>query len=210
MKDKNSFNSPFETINTLMNEKGMSAERLSYLTEVPKRFILLLQSGGFQDLPSRPYVIAYLKKIASTLGIDEQSLISEYENAVLKKNGGDKFPSNRFAGGSIGFQRFAIAAVIIWGLAAFLGYRFDQMVGVPSFKVNFPSSVSSSAMEISGRLNQGDGVTINGQAINTDANGYFSTTVYLAPGVNSFDFAISRFLGGQAAESVSIYYSPSS
>ncbi len=210
MKNKNSFSAPFETINTLMNEKGVSAERLAYLTEVPKRFVLLLQSGDFQNLPSRPYVIAYLKKIASALGIDEQSLISEYDGMILRKNGGDRLPANRFAGGSGGFWQFAIAAVIIWGLAAFLGYRFDEIAGIPSFKANLPSSVSSSALEINGKLNQGDSITINGQGINTDANGYFSTTVYLTPGVNSFDFAISRFLGGQAEKSVDVYYSPSS
>ncbi len=206
MKDRNNSNIPFEILNVLMSERGISAEKLAQLTEVPRKFILLIQSGNFYDLPSRPYIVAYLKKIAAALRVDEQSMVVEYENALLKKSGGDKLPSNRFAKASGLTWQLVFTAVVIWAFAAFLGYRFNEITGVPAFKVDLPSVVTSPALQINGRLEQGDNISINGQTINTDAGGDFSTTIYLNPGVNSFDFVISRFLGKESSRSASVDY----
>lgn len=209
MKSRNNFSNPFETINTLMSERGISPEKLAYLTEVPKKFIFLIQEGDVSRLPPRPYVMGYLKKISAVLGADESSIIGEYENFFLRKYDGDKLPSNRFERDG-GLWKFIIISIIIWALAGFLGYRFNDIAGVPGFKVNLPSSASSPALEISGVLPQGNSLSINGQTISTNADGSFSVMVSLSPGNNLFVFTIKRFLGGESTVTASTYYEPPS
>lgn len=191
-----------------MSERGLSADRLAYLTDIPKRLIVLLQEGGTGDLPSRPYVIGYLKKISSALGVSAESLIAEYNNLPRKKNGRDDLPINRFTIYS-GSWKLLLVSLVVLALAAFAGYRFNDIIGLPAFKVILPPVSSSPALEISGRLLPGDSVSVNSQTINEDAEGGFSTIVSLSPGNNTFVFSVKRFLGKEATESATVYYNPS-
>ena len=45
-----------ELLNEFMKERNVTADRLADTTDIPKRFIVSLMDGDFDQLPARPYV----------------------------------------------------------------------------------------------------------------------------------------------------------
>lgn len=207
--EQNNYNSLFTTLRSVLEQRGVGAEKLAALTDVPKKFIQSVQSGETDKLPSRPYVVGYLKKIAAALGINADELIAEYDGTSIQKKNGDRLPVNRFTY-QPGLWPLFLGGVVFLVFSAFLGYRFNDIIGYPAFKTSLPANSSLPTLEISGQLRPRDTLSINGQTINSDVNGGFSTTLSLNPGSNTLVFTVQRFLGKEAVVTEQVFYQPPS
>jgi transcriptional regulator with XRE-family HTH domain len=205
--EQNNYNSLFATLRSVLEQRGVSAEKLAALTDVPKKFIQSVQSSEIDKLPSRPYVVGYLKKIAAALGIDADELIAEYDGTSGRKNNSDRLPVNRFTY-QPGLWPLLFGGMVFLAFSAFLGYRFNDITGYPAFKVNLPAKSSLPTLEINGQLRPRDTLSINGQTINSDVNGGINTTLSLNPGGNTLIFTVQRFLGKEAAVTEQVFYQP--
>lgn len=205
--EQNTSNSSFATLRSVLEQRGVSAEKLAALTDVPRMFIQSVQDGETDKLPSRPYVIGYLKKIAGALGINADELVAEYDGAFNRRKSGDRLPTNRFTY-QPGLWPLIFGGVIFLSFSAFIGYRFNDIIGLPAFRVNLPTESSLPTLEISGQLRPRDTLSINGQTINSDINGGFSTTLSLNPGGNTLIFTVQRFLGKEAMVTEQVFYQP--
>lgn len=207
--EQNTSNSLFATLRSVLEQRGVSAEKLAALTDVPKKFIQSVQNGETDKLPSRPYVVGYLKKIAAALGIEADELIAEYDGTSNQKKNGDRLPINRFTY-QPGLWPLIFGGAIFLAFSAFLGYRFNDIIGFPAFKVSLPAESSLPTLKINGHLRPRDILSINGQTINSDVNGGLSTTLSLNPGGNTLVFSVQRFLGKEATVTEQVSYQPPS
>jgi len=198
-----------EILKDLLTAHGLNDEKLSHLTNIPKRFIIALRTGDFSRLPAEPYTRGYLIKIATVLKIDPTELINAYKESAGQKrrSGADKLPANRFKRIPI-HKGWLIGIVIAILVAIFLYFRLDNVLGVPELKAQVPAETSVESLVVEGEVRPRDTLTINGEIVYTDEAGIFKHTLLLQPGINTLHFVVKRFLGRETEVIKQVYYQP--
>ncbi len=189
-----------DILNEAFGRKNIGLEKLAELTDIPERYLAALYQGDYYNLPAQPYVHGYLMKIGEVLGIDADGLWQIYKkNLALKTSGGtDKLPYNRFAFKKISKKKI-VTAVLILAILGFFAINIGRFLGIPSINITSPSLdgtiVNNSNMDLTGKINPKDKLTINGEDVPVDGNGDFDYQFLLQPGPNSIEFKVKRLLG---------------
>jgi len=199
-----------EILTEVMNERGVSIDALSNATDIPRRFIDSLVEGNFENLPAKPYVRGYLFKIAEALRIDQSVLWQGYRNSADLATSGekDRLPVNRFAFRKIRTSRL-IALFLLLILLAFVGFRYNDILGRPTIDVTIPEFTTENTIIITGNVRPGDTLTLNEEVIYPNEEGYFEKRVQLEREVlNTFTFKVKRFLGQETTVVKQVFYQP--
>ena len=199
-----------ELLLQLMQEKGVTVEKLTFVTNIPHRFVAALLAGEFKKLPAKPYVRGYLLKIAAALNVEAPVLIRAYKESTELKSSGeaDRLPVNRFAIQKLN-KNFIIIFLILLLVGGFLTWRINDILGTPSLGVNLPEdtfSTQAEMLKISGEISPGDKLTLNQEIVYTDDAGKFEKEISLLPGLNTFEFSVKRFLGRETRVVRQVFY----
>ena len=194
--------------------RGLSAEKLAEMTNIPKRYIVALAEGDERNMPAAPYVRGYLAKIASVLDIDSTPLYMSYKELDLKKSGlSDELPFNRFA--IVKSKKGLFLGLFIFiAVAVFVGIRLEALLGIPSIEVNIPAKsddrdfieTRNKVFTIEGKIDSKDSLIIEGEPIPVSAEGRFSKEVPLEAGLNRFEITVKRFLGKEKTIIRNVFY----
>lgn len=204
----NSQNKITELLNGLLTAHGLNDEKLSHLTNIPKRFISALRTGDLSNLPAEPYTRGYLIKIAATLKTDPTELVSAYKESVPQKrrNGSShKLPINRYEQIPLD-KKWLFAGIIVVLLATFFFFRLDAILGIPELDVYVPEQTYEEVLTVEGHVKPRDTLTLNGEIVYTDDAGNFKRDVLLQPGINTLDFRVKRFLGREVEIIKTVHY----
>lgn len=194
-----------------LREKKMSMARLAELTDIPERYVALLMEGSKQGLPPAPYVRGYLMRIADALGLDGQQVWEAYmKQQELKTSGeGDTLPINRFAFKRIKRKNLVmvLAVVAVVGIA---GVWVRTIAIRENIDVKNPAEsgvvVYEPAIDLRGKINPGERLTINNEDVAVDRSGYFEKNFALEPGINTVEFKVKRLLGKEQVVTRQIIY----
>lgn len=63
-------------------EKGYTLDDLQQITKIQKRYLIAIEEGNFDALPGSFYVRAFIRQYAQTVGLDNDALLAEYQDAV--------------------------------------------------------------------------------------------------------------------------------
>lgn len=200
-----------DTLGDIMRERHISAEKLADATDIPKRFIVSLMDGDPEQLPARPYVRGYLFKIAEALEVDPHTLWQSYRISTEISASGDKdkLPSNRFAYKKIATSRVA-AVLLLLVAVAFVGFRFNEILGRPTLEVSVPDTTTEETITVSGKVAPGDRLTLNDEVVYPNEEGYFEKRVQLEPNLNTLTFTVKRYLGKETTLVKRVFYQPPS
>jgi hypothetical protein len=197
-----------------LSTRGFSTERLSELSGVPERYIEALRAGNYESLPSAPYVRGYIFKIATLMGVSGDEWWRAYREEHAPRGAGaeDRLPSNRFTlKRHITTGRVALLVVVVLTLG-YGAVRFNAIFGVPKLEITNPSTasivVTMDRYRVTGKVSAGDSLTVNGESEMIKSDGSFEKELQLYPGVNTFEFKVSHFLGRDAEETRKIVYQP--
>jgi cytoskeletal protein RodZ len=192
-----------------MESKGMDAGKLSDLTDVPQRFIVSLVDGDFKNLPSEPYIRGYLFKVAGVLDADPNFLWRSFRQSseIHSSGSADLLPANRFSLQRISSKKVWIVLVVLIVLG-FLGFRVDSILGMPTLHVTLPETTTSQTINVTGKVNPGDTLTLNNEVVYPDKSGQFEKEVHLETGLNTLEFRAKRFLGRETKIVKQVLYQP--
>lgn len=189
-----------EIVEGAMREKKMSVARLAELTDIPERYVGLLVRGERQGLPPAPYVRGYVIRIAEALNLDSGQVWQVYmEQQELKTSGeGDTLPTNRFAFKRVN-KKGIMAVVVVLAVVAMAGFWTWKIAGREGIDVKNPAEsgvvVYEPSIDLRGKINPGERLTINNEDVAIDRNGYFEKNFSLEPGINTVEFKVRRLLG---------------
>jgi cytoskeletal protein RodZ len=198
-----------DTLEEIMREKHVSVEKLADATDIPKRFITSLMEGRPEQLPARPYVRGYLFKIAEALQVDPHTLWQSYRISTEISSSGDKdkLPSNRFAYKKIAASRVA-GILLLLVVLVFIGFRFNEILGRPTLDVSVPDTTTEETITVSGNVAPGDRLTLNGEVVYPNEEGYFEKRVQLEPNLNTLTFTVKKYLGKETTVVKQVFYQP--
>jgi len=198
-----------EVLSEIILERGITLDKLSQLTNIPKRYLIAMMDNDFKNMPAAPYARGYITKICSVLEINSKQAIDAYNKIGLKTSGKDDFlPQNRFALAKH-YKKSWLIIVIIMTIIAITGliftnrHIFADFFGIPSIEVNIPAREDNSPLletneqffAIQGIINPQDSITINGEAVPVSEEGVFIKEVLLNAGLNTFEIRAQRPLG---------------
>ncbi len=198
-----------EVLSEIILERGITLDKLSELTNIPKRYLVAMMDNDFKNMPAAPYARGYITKICSVLEINSRQAIDTYNKIGLKTSGkGDSLPQNRFALTKHYKKSWLIIIIItviivIFGLIFINRHIFADFFGIPFIEVNIPAREDNSPLletneqffTIQGMINPQDSITINGEAAPVNEEGVFTKEVLLNPGLNTFEIRVKRPLG---------------
>lgn len=207
--DREERHSITSVLKELMETRGLTAGKLSEMTDVPQRFITSLVNGDFNNLPSEPYIRGYLFKIAGVLSADPNFLWKSFRQSsdIHSSGSGDLLPVNRFSLEKVSSKKLwlILAAIVV---LIFLGFRINSILGKPTLEVTLPETTADQTINVTGKVNPGDTLTLNNEVVYSNESGEFTEEVRLEPGLNTLEFRVKRYLGRETKTVKQVFYQP--
>ncbi len=199
-------------LNELIKEHGLTLKKLSELTGISIKHLEALSNGNFSNLPSSPYFRGYVMKLGQVLEFDPNTWWIKFKEGGFVKDAGthDAPPANRFI-------RPAYVKFIWIGAATLLALiyvttRLPAIIGKPAITVISPATnpahVATNIIELTGNVQNGSDLSVNGEVVPTNPDGTWSQHVLLQSGMNTMEIRAKKFLGGETALIWEIFYEP--
>jgi|GEM_PF-6258698 len=207
-----------ETLGTVLRRaresRKVSLEKLSELSGVPMRSLILFEEDRFLSEISEAYILVYLRKLETCLDISGEllrSLYFEVRTNNVHRIGGEthsrigKREYSLYFSRDVGLTIFV--AVIVAGL---LGYQAYNYFRFPFLVVLSPKDNTISVgneVEVVGKTEPGVLVKINNEIVGVSEN-EFQYRYFLAPGVNILDIVAERRFGKKLHIRRTVMYNP--
>jgi len=185
---------------------GWSIEELSHEIPIAPHYLKALEENDYDVFPAKVFALGFLRKVLTALAFensekfvkefsDEWEAKYRYSPKELKP-----VPQNRGPESYFKPQNISIGISLLFFLlfAGYLSFRTINFVKLPSLSIDEPAdkiSVTSPVIRIKGRVEKESQLTVNGRALNVDADGNFKDEFELAAGVNTLKFLVKDKFG---------------
>lgn len=195
-----------EKLRQLREDRHMRVQDLSRKVNIKSSYIVALESGVYDDLPTKVYTKGFVRSYARFFGVPEDVLLNLFEREYsVHKNISNKDEEEtvsrlpkvpRF----VFTPRILLAIlsfIVLSGIGVYLYFGIDSFISSPWLVVEQPANnsvVHEDTIMVSGKTRSNSKVSINGQQVFVDIDGAFSDQISLAPGVNVIHVnSVNRF-----------------
>jgi cytoskeletal protein RodZ len=209
-----------ERLQKIRQETGVSLHEIARATKVKAKYLEMIESDRFDQLPSSVYVKGFLRSYARCLKIEERDVINLYErergiwenlekrkkreesSALEEKEGQGHSKSRKlFRLPLLVVTPKSVAALfflITVGLGgAYFWQEVQRFSQTPELVITKPAdnfSTVGDAIEVEGQTEKNSQITINGKIVRVDEEGKFVEKVELKEGMNELVVtAVNRF-----------------
>lgn len=167
--------------------KGLSIDDVVASTKIRKSFVVAIEEGKFQELPSETYALGFVKNYGSFLGISESRTTALFRREYEVRNT-DNAPKFRKAishskdAFSIKSPKGLLALCVLVVLISYFVYQFSFLFFGPKLEVVSPTNNSiaeSNVVVVSGKTEPSAQVLVNGEAVYVDLSGSFKKSLYI-------------------------------
>lgn len=175
-------------------KKNLTIEEVEKTTKIKKSFLVAIESGEFNLLPSESYALGFVKTYASLLGYpeDKTSALFRRQYDHEKKENTVTFKNRQSTVGKSFFNaRNVLLSLTLLIIFVYIFFQYGSLLFGPKLEVSVPkdkSIVSGNIVEVKGKTDPYATLTINGDE------------VYVAPFDGSFKKSIYSFTGEQKIE----------
>jgi len=182
-----------EKLKKRRKEKKLSLEEAENLTHIPKKYLRAIEKARFKELPpAKAHCVAYIKKYATVLGLNPDSLLYQFSSEAELENYTPTHPHRHLKIRPYNSIIFWVKKLlIILLLLSFVGYLVWQINGIlqpPKLTVFTPIEgyVSNKLTAlVQGETEKETRLTINGKEIRPNDRGQFETNIDLSKGINT-------------------------
>lgn len=176
----------------------LSLLEVERITKIKSAHLKALEEDRFEILPSETYVVGFLKKYCSILGLNRKKVISDFkkrkselENIKKKKEQKKIYPEEVRINSYFVTPRLLTGLVIFAVISVISFYLFKQVslfASAPKLDLSSPEKLEFISKEdmvlLSGETDPRAEVTISGQEVPTSESGEFSQKISLRKGAN--------------------------
>lgn len=173
-------------------EKNLSLELVAQKTNIKPTYLLALEEDNFDKLPAGLYGRNFVREYAKFLRLNPKELVTTWQSQILAAEDNDPFSRKIIARHQfIIFPKLLrnlliIIAVIICFL--YLIFYFKRIILPPQLTIIYPAanlSLDKSNITIIGETENEAEVSINGELVLNNNDGFFQQTVNLKKGLNN-------------------------
>ncbi len=178
---------------------GWSREELAAKVSVRECIVQALEEEQWRKLPSHTEVRDALKRMCYVLDLKYYPVISLYEQehratfqSPKRSSVGNRINKVSVTDRTLKWGLAMISVLIVAGYISSQVYAFARDPGV---RLDSPDSfeyVETSRYELSGEIDQGAQLTLNGESVTLESDGRFRVTLNLNPGPNPLEFRVEK------------------
>ena len=163
--------------------RGLTAVQVAEMTRVRRVYLVSIEGMRFDELPSRPFAMGYVRAYAQALGLDETQVIERFRREVPDETGPLRAPSGLQPQSDprirliAGVALVVFSAVLIWNVAQ----RSLQEPPVPAPTVP-DLAIAASGLPVSDQQLLGQPVVSLGEPLPAPAESTLPTA-YVTPGL---------------------------
>lgn len=201
-------------LRSIRRKKKISLERAEEETKIRLKYLQAIENDHFRSLPSRVYVIGFIRRYSEYLGINPDESVREY-----KQSFGRNHKITKFAFKSAAQTRNKLivtpkllvtvsAVLLVLAVVTYLAISIARFSKPPTIDIIAPTqtSVEQKDLVIEGKTSDNASIEINSQAVNVDESGNFSQKVELTLGVNIFQINAKNRIGKQSSKVLRVLY----
>ncbi len=159
------------------------------VTKIRKEYLIAIEDGRYNALPSESYALGFIKNYASYLGIDKNKASAlfrrEYEGSK-----GKVIPSFAAKGKNIRkvvllTPRNIIISLVIFVVLGYIAFQYNSFFFGPRLEVISPKEnvvVKNNILDVEGKTDPYATVLINSEESYVALDGTFKKTIYLFEG----------------------------
>ncbi|MDP2598754.1 MAG: helix-turn-helix domain-containing protein [Candidatus Liptonbacteria bacterium] len=203
-----------EYLTQIIKDRGLAPRKLSELSGISIKHIEGLACGNFAKLPSAPYVRGYLLRLGEILRFDPEPWWIKLKASGFLKDSGprDLPPKNRFLRRNLSRIVWTAGAALV--LVTYITVQFGHISGAPKISMTFPQEsqvrTDQGTINLAGRLTNGTELSVNGEPVKLEADGSWTKSMLLSPGMNTAMITAKKFLGRETNIVKEIIYEPTS
>ncbi len=190
--------------------KKFGLDQVEKETKISMKYLLALENGDFNVLPSNVYVIGFIGRYTNFLGLNSKKMIDKYHNELkIYKNYGifeieqknkQKYVLNPQRGKKwlrtpnfIITPKLVISAMVmllVVGILSYIWYQVRSFAAAPPLEIYQPAVeeiIKEEKVTTSGKTDPDAILTINNEFVAIDAEGRFDQEIKLEPGVNNIE-----------------------
>lgn len=175
--------------------KFYTLEEVEKTTKIRKELLEALEQGQYSKLPPTTFIQGFIKNYGKFLGLNTEKLLAIFRREYSVQ----KHPPRIMESFSspVDKKRFritparALGSVVVILLIIFFGYLWFEyrfLIRAPFLEVISPvnqQSVDTATIQVVGRTDAEEKVSINNQEIQVDPSGKFSQEIKLSEGINT-------------------------
>jgi cytoskeleton protein RodZ len=197
-----------DILRTARRKQGLTIEQISQAINVRPSLIQAIEEGRFFGLTDPLYLKGFIRSYARQVGLAEDEVMpffrreydeQEHQQRLTQPLAPIQAKKPRLSPGWVVVTCLAVSIIAV------LGYAYQQYVSValtPQLQIDDPGNqvkTTSDQITASGHTDPDASLSLNGQQLQLDPNGNFSTTVGLATGSNLLTFKATNKLGKSTA-----------
>ncbi len=183
-----------ERLRQVRTDAGWTIEEAAKKTSIQAKYLTIIESGLYRQLPGPVYARSFVKRYALALGVQVEQVMELFDREYQIVTSGRverHLPSERVSTEHHWVRRHArllIAGGVISLVLVYLGFQVDRLITPPTLIISQPSAditTRDRQVTIKGSTDVTAGVTINNQAVALGSTGSFSEKIDLSPGLNT-------------------------
>jgi cytoskeletal protein RodZ len=193
-----------EILHSARIKQGLSIEQVSAAINIRPSMLKAIEEGRFFGLTDPLYLKGFIRSYAHHVGLSDDEVMpffrrdydeQEHQQHLTQPLAPIQAKKSKLTPG------WAIVGFLVVMVIAVIGYAYQQYVSValtPQLQIDKPSNqtqTNSSQVTAIGHTDPDANLSLNGQLLQLDPNGNFSTIVGLASGSNQLTFKATNKLG---------------
>ncbi len=190
--------------------RGIETYQVASAIGVQERYLRWLEEGRFDLLPATVYSRGFLKRYAEHLHLPVDEILALYDHErgvdhhIRKARGEETLEVKPVQAKRTRFLlspktiRLALIGLVLLLLIAYVVFQFRSLSAPPELSLGSPTAdvtVDASTFTVSGTVEEGSRLLLNGSEVRVAADGIFSVEVPLVPGENRLRFVATSPVG---------------
>lgn len=168
-------------------EKGLRLDDVERAIKIRKAFLIEIEKGDYQKLPSESYALGFIKNYASFLGINKEKAAALFRREF---EGQHKMPTFKSQDKRLRKKIFftpqvALGALIVVVIIGYIIFQYSSFLFGPQLSIISPAEglrVEENIVDVSGTTDPYASVLVNNEDVYVKLDGTFKKTLYLFKG----------------------------
>jgi len=191
-----------EQLRSARQAKKLKLSLIAKKLNINEKYLLALERGEYEKLPSGVYGKNFLREYAFFLGLNYKKLATNFEtetNILEPKRQKELFSKQvikkRYLLAMPKILKNTLIFLTICVCFIYLGYRVNKIISPPILIISNPSAnltTNNTSLQVTGQTESEANLIINGQTVLTNKNGDFSQNISLKNGINIITITASK------------------
>lgn len=171
--------------------KDKTIEEIASKIKIKPEYITALEENDFDSLPSSTFAKGILRKYASSLTLNPDTMIAMFRRDFVEDDSGHILPKGLIDPVSRKSRvipiNLILIAVGVFSFLSFLGFQVYNFVNLPRLEIHQPISgeIYASKITVKGTTDPDNTITINNQRVTVASSGDFSLDLTFPAGTHS-------------------------